>query len=92
MNYPQDVIKSMIRTEKSTTYEPDGKYLFLVSNSANKTQIKQAVEAIYKVKVSDVNTMITRGKMKRVRQQIGKTPNTKKAIVTLKTGQKIETA
>lgn len=86
-----DVIKSLIRTEKSTTFEPEGKYLFLVNNGANKIQIKAAVEALYKVKVKDVNTMIARGKMKRVRYQTGKTTDRKKAIVTLKEGQKIET-
>lgn len=85
-----EVIKALIRTEKATTYEPDGKYLFLVNNTANKIQIKQAVEQIYKVKVRDVNTFISRGKLKRVRHQLGRTPNLKKAIVTLKEGQKIE--
>lgn len=85
-----DIIKSLIRTEKSTLSEPRGKYLFLVVNSANKIQIKRAIEEIYKVKVHDVNTSITRGKMKRVRYQIGKVPDFKRAIVTLKEGQKIE--
>lgn len=86
-----DVIKSLVRTEKSTGYEPLGKYLFLVHKDSNKIQIKAAVEALYKVKVKDVNTLIVRGKMKRVRYQIGKTSDFKKAIVTLKEGQKIET-
>jgi large subunit ribosomal protein L23 len=87
-----DVIKSLIRTEKSTLYEPQNKYLFLVAKSANKIQIKRAVEEVYKVKVQDVNTAICAGKMKRVRYQIGKTPDFKKAMVTLKEGQKIEVA
>ena len=64
-----DIIKSLLRTEKSTMYEPQGKYLFLVDKSANKIQIKRAVEEIYKVKVKNVNTFISRGKMKRVRYQ-----------------------
>lgn len=85
-----DIIKSLIRTEKSTINEPRGKYLFLVGNSANKIQIKQAVEEIYKVKVKDVNTYIVRGKMKRVRHQLGKISDYKKALVTLREGQKIE--
>lgn len=85
-----DIIKSLIRTEKSTLYEPQGKYLFLVNNSANKIQIKHAVEELYKVKVKTVNTFISQGKMKRVRYAIGKTADCKKAIVTLKEG-KIET-
>ncbi len=92
MSYPQDIIKSLIRTEKATQYEPEGKYLFLVKNAANKIQIKQAVEQIYKVKVKGVNTFISRGKLRRVRHQLGKTPDLKKAVVTLKEGQKIETA
>lgn len=87
-----DIIKALIRTEKSTLYEPEGKYLFLVDKSSNKIQIKRAVEEIYKVKVEDVNTFVSLGKMRRVRHQLGKTADTKKAIVTLKEGQKIETA
>jgi len=84
-----DIIKALIRTEKSTLAEPKNKYLFLVDNSANKIQIKRAVEEIYKVKVKDVNTVIYRGKMKRVRREVGKTADKKKALVTLKEGQKI---
>jgi len=85
------IIKALVRTEKSTLYEPIGKYLFLVKNSANKIQIKHAVEQIYKVKVKEVNTFVSAGKLKRVRYQLGRTPDVKKAIVTLKEGQKIET-
>ncbi len=92
MIYSSDIIKALIRTEKSTVYEPKGKYLFLVNKSANKIQIKQAVEQLYKVKVKNVNTFISLGKLKRVRYQLGRTPDFKKAIVTLKTGQKIEVA
>ena len=88
-----DIIKSLLRTEKSTvSYEPQNKYLFLVAKYANKIQIKQAVEEIYKVKVRDVNINISSGKIKRVRQQAGRTPDLKKAIVTLGEGQKIEVA
>lgn len=90
MKASQDIIKALIRTEKSTVAEPQGKYLFLVSPACNKTEIKRAVEQLYKVKVSSVNTMINRGKMKRVRYQVGKTADTKRAIVTLREGQKIE--
>ena len=85
-----DIIKALVRTEKSNLYEPLRKYLFLVDKSSNKIQIRQAVEHIYKVKVQDVNTFITRGKKRRVRYQVGKTPDFKKAIVTLKEGQKID--
>ena len=87
---PQDIIKALIRTEKTTLNEPLGKYLFLVSTSANKIQIKRAVEELYKVKVKDVNTFVSIGKLKRVRYQLGRTVDLKKAIVTLKKGQKIE--
>ncbi len=86
-----DIIKALVRTEKSTRYEPEGKYLFLVNNSANKIEIKRAVEQIYKVKVKDVNTFISIGKLKRVRYQLGRTPDFKEAVVTLKEGQKIDT-
>lgn len=89
MIYSYDIIKSLLRTEKSTLYEPLRQYLFLVNKSANKIQIKHAVEEIYKVKVQSVNTLIARGKLKRVRQQFGRAPDTKKAVVTLKEGQKI---
>ena len=85
-----DIIKSLLHTEKSTLHEPAGNYLFLVNKSANKLQIKEAVEQIYKVKVKTVNTLIAPGKLKRVRHQLGKTPDTKKAYVTLIAGQKIE--
>ncbi len=87
-----DIIKSLIRTEKSNIHEPEGKYLFLVTKSANKIQIRKAVEDIYKVKVKSVNTFISVGKLKKVRYQLGRTPDLKKAVVTLLTGQKIEVA
>jgi large subunit ribosomal protein L23 len=89
MTNPADIIKALIRTEKATLYEPEGKYLFLVKMGANKIQIKRAVEEIYKVKVKDVNTFTSIGKLRRVRYQLGRTPDVKKAVVTLKEGQKI---
>jgi len=91
MNSVHDIIRALIRTEKSTIeHEPQNKYLFLVNKSSNKIQIKRAVEEIYKVKVKAVNTFVSLGKLKKVRYQLGKTPDFKKAIVTLKEGQKIE--
>lgn len=92
MKYPQDIVKALLRTEKSTANEPLRKYLFLVDPSANKIEIRRAAEQLYKVKVDAVNTCISHGKMKRVRYQLGRTPNFKKAVVTLKEGQKIDTA
>ena len=86
---PSDIIKALLRTEKSTLYEPQAKYLFLVGKNANKIQVRHAVEELYKVKVKDVNTAIYPGKLKRVRYQLGKTCDFKRAIVTLKEGQKI---
>jgi len=86
----QIIIKALLQTEKSSTYQPGGKYLFLVINSANKIQIKKAVEQAYKVKVKCVNTFVSAGKLKRVRHQLGRTSDTKKAVVTLVAGQKIE--
>ncbi|MBF0521509.1 MAG: 50S ribosomal protein L23 [Candidatus Omnitrophica bacterium] len=85
-----DVIKTLIRTEKGTALEAGRKYLFQVASKANKSEIKKAVEEIYKVKVQDVNVVIVPGKLKRVRQELGKTSDWKKAIVTLQEGQKIE--
>ena len=85
-----DIVKTLIRTEKGTTLEPDRQYLFEVAKGATKIQIKKAVEEIYSVKVQGVNTMVASGKKKRVRYQLGRTPDWKKAIVTLKEGSKIE--
>ena len=66
-----DIIKSLVRTEKGTSYfEPFGKYLFWVAKDANKLQIKRAIEVIYKVKVKKINTQVCPGKTKRVRQKI----------------------
>jgi large subunit ribosomal protein L23 len=65
------------------------KYVFKVAMDASKTDIKAAVEKRFSVKVDSVNTVITRGKIKRVRMVAGKKPNRKKAYITLKAGQKI---
>lgn len=85
-----DVIKTLLRTEKGTSLEPQRKYIFHVNKKSNKLEIKKAVEEIYKVKVLDVNTVLVPGKSKRVRQEIGYTVDWKKALVTLKEGEKIE--
>lgn len=86
-----DIVKSLIRTEKGTSMEPQRKYTFYVAKEATKIDIKRAVSEIYKVKVDSVHTMIVGGKPKRVRYQLGYTSDWKKAIVTLKEGSKIET-
>ena len=88
---PYKIIKRPVISEKSTILsERDNKYVFEVSLDANKIQIKKAVEDIFKVGVTKVRTMRVRGKLKRVRLQYGRTPEWKKAIVTLKKGDSIE--
>ena len=88
---PYKIIKRPVISEKSTILsERDNKYVFEVSLDANKIQIKKAVEDIFKVGVTKVRTMRMRGKLKRVRLQYGRTPEWKKAIVTLKKGDSIE--
>ncbi len=87
------ILKNLLRTEKGVLQaEKNNQYLFSVAKHVNKIQIKKAVEDIYKVKVECVNTQIVPGKLKRVRQALGKTPEWKKAVVTLKEGQKIDLA
>jgi len=86
---PRDVIKRPLITEKATELMQQGKYVFEVDRSANKTQIKRAVEAIFNVKVVKVNTIRMRGKLRRQGRWIGRTPDRKKAIVTLQEGQRI---
>ena len=90
MKDPHDIVKGMIRTEKGANLMPLNKYLFWVAKDSNKIEIKKSVEDIYKVKVDGVNTIMMRGKSKRVRYAIGKTPDWKKAVVTLKEGNKID--
>lgn len=92
MRTSYEIIKSILRTEKSSNVlEPNRQYVFAVASSANKIQIRQAVEEIYKVKVASVNSFILPGKRKRVRQEFGHTKDWKKAVVTLREGNKIET-
>ena len=92
MKNAHDVVKGMIRTEKGSVMQPLNKYLFWVATSANKIEITSAIEEIYKVKVAAVNTIMMRGKNKRVRYVVGRTPDWKKAVVTLKADSKIDIA
>ena len=85
-----DIVKTLLRTEKGTFLEPQRQYAFAVASRANKVEIKKAVEEIYKVKVESVNTLVVTGKLRRVRQELGRTTPWKKAIVTLQEGNKIE--
>ena len=86
-----DIIKRPLLTEKSSMYEESGSpvYLFEVALKANKEEIKEAVEKIFEVSVKSVNTVIVRGKVKRVGRIMGKRSNWKKAYVTLKEGDSI---
>ncbi|MFA5094100.1 MAG: 50S ribosomal protein L23 [Candidatus Omnitrophota bacterium] len=84
------IIKSLLHSEKGSQLLPFNKYVFEVDKRANKTEIRKAVEQAYKVKVKDVNTMIMSGKWRRVRFKPGKTPDWKKAVVTLRAGDKID--
>jgi large subunit ribosomal protein L23 len=87
----RDIIKAPIITEKSTAIASNEKsYVFKVDVKANKSQIKDAVEKIFNVKVESVNTVNVHPKKKRVGKYSGMTNKYKKAIVTLKDGNKIE--
>lgn len=86
-----EIVKFPILTEKSNLQkETCNKFTFLVNRKANKIQIKNAVEAIFNVSVDKVNIQCRKGKTKRFGRYDGKRPDTKKAVVTLKEGQKIE--
>ena len=86
-----DIIYSPVITEKSSMLASDGKtYVFKVDNSANKTQIKLAIEEAFGVKVKSVNTLNTATKKRRVGKYAGRTKTYKKAIITLVDGQSIE--
>lgn len=90
MKDPHDIVKGLLRTEKGANMMPMSKYLFWVDKKSNKVEIRNAVESIYKVKVNSVNTMNVKGKPKRVRYTMGLTSGWKKAVVTLKQGDKID--
>ena len=84
------IIKRPLVTEKSTSLMEENKYCFVVDPRANKNQIKQAVEEIFKVKVIAVNTSNVLGKIKRQGRYSGRRPSWKRAIVTLEQGNRIE--
>ncbi|SLN51536.1 50S ribosomal protein L23 [Roseovarius litorisediminis] len=85
-----DVIRKPIITEKATMASENGAVVFEVAMDSNKPQIKEAVEALFGVKVKAVNTTITKGKAKRFRGQLGRRANVKKAYVTLEEGNTID--
>ncbi|MBK6871981.1 MAG: 50S ribosomal protein L23 [Kineosporiaceae bacterium] len=83
---PRDILFAPVVSEKSYGLLDEGKYTFLVDPRANKTQIKQAVEQVFGVKVSSVNTSNRKGKARRTRNGVGRRKDTKRAIVTLADG------
>ncbi len=102
---PQEIIRRPILTEKSTRLRETGgketymnqpaeeiaqKVVFEVATSANKIDVRRAVEAMFDVTVTGVTTLVQRGKKKRMGRTIGRRPKTKKAIVTLRAGDSIE--
>ncbi|MGE5484399.1 MAG: 50S ribosomal protein L23 [Ignavibacteriales bacterium] len=86
----RDIIIRPVITEKSNAAMGGSRYTFVVDERATKTDIKQAVEEIFKVKVRGVNTMRMLGKVRRMGIHTGRRPSWKKAVVTLEEGQKIQ--
>ncbi|OHE79300.1 MAG: 50S ribosomal protein L23 [Verrucomicrobia bacterium GWF2_62_7] len=93
MRDPHQIIKTLRVTEKGSAQSAQSnQYTLEVASVANKIEIKQAIEKLFKVKVLKVNTLTVHGKIKRMRASVGKQSDWKKAIVTLKAGDKIELA
>ena len=84
------IIRAPLITEKATMLSEDGQFVFRVATDANKREIKAAVEGLFGVKVTAVNTLIQKGKMKRFKGRVGFRSDVKKAIVTLAEGQSID--
>ncbi len=86
----RDILLAPVVSEKSYGLLDENKYTFLVAPDANKTEIKIAVETVFKVNVTGVNTLNRPGKKRRTRYGFGKRPDTKRAIVTVADGQRID--
>jgi len=86
----RDILLAPVVSEKSYGLLDEGKYTFLVDPDANKTQIKQAVEAVFGVNVTNVNTLHRQGKRTRTRYGFGTRKSTKRAIVSLAEGERID--
>jgi large subunit ribosomal protein L23 len=86
----RDILLAPVVSEKSYGLLDENKYTFLVTPDANKTEIKIAVEKVFDVKVVNVNTLNRPGKTRRTRAGMGKRPDTKRAIVTVAEGQRID--
>ena len=87
---PRDILLAPVISEKSYGLLDENKYTFLVRTDANKTQIKIAVEQVFGVKVTGVNTLNRQGKARRTRVGTGKRPDTKRAVVSVADGQRID--
>jgi large subunit ribosomal protein L23 len=87
---PRDVILKPVVSEKSYALLDANTYTFIVHPAANKTEIKEAVQAIFSVRVTSVNTLYRKGKRKRTRRILGVRKTTKRALVTLHPDDKIE--
>src|SRR5215211_6847455 len=85
-----DVILGPVITEKATYASEHNQVVFKVADKATKPEIKAAVEALFKVKVTSVNTLVRKGKLKRFRGRIGRQRDMKKAVVTLAEGHSID--
>jgi large subunit ribosomal protein L23 len=83
---PRDILLAPVVSEKSYSLLDENKYTFIVDPRANKTEIKIAIEQVFGVKVSSVNTLNRQGKTRRTRTGTGRRKNTKRAIVTLREG------
>jgi large subunit ribosomal protein L23 len=91
MRDPRQIILRPLVTEKATTLKDEHNQVsFQVAMDANKIEVRQAVEAIFKVKVTDVRTLVVFGKEKRMGRYLGRRPSWKKAVVTLGQGSKID--
>ncbi|MFT4298335.1 MAG: 50S ribosomal protein L23 [Aeromicrobium sp.] len=87
---PRDIVLAPVVSEKSYNLIDDNKYTFVVHPDANKTEIKIAIEQIFGVKVTAVNTLNRKGKVRRTRNGLGKRKDTKRAIVSVAAGQSID--
>ena len=85
-----DIIRSPVITEKATLASDHNQVIFRVAPDATKPEIKAAVEALFKVKVKAVNTLVRKGKLRRFRGTVGRQSDVKKAIVTLEPGSRID--
>ena len=85
-----DIIISPVITEKATALSEHNQFAFRVAKSATKKQIRAAIETLFGVKVTGVNTLIVKGKVKRFRGRLGRRPDIKKAVVRLAEGQSLD--